>query len=69
MFLHVPIHGAQFHLPPEVDVHRALLHSGIDEFIRRVSQLEKKMWIERGLKHLGQTEMCGGEEKEDEKEC
>lgn len=40
VFLHVPVHGAQLHLPPEVDVHRALLHRGVDELVRRVSQLQ-----------------------------
>lgn len=33
VFLHVPVHGAQLHLPPEVDIHRALLHCGVDELI------------------------------------
>lgn len=40
VLLHVAIHGAQLHLPSEVDIHRALLHCGVDELIRRVTQLE-----------------------------
>lgn len=33
VFLHVPVHGAQLHLPSEVNIHRALLHCGVDELI------------------------------------
>lgn len=33
VFLHVPVHGAQLHLPSEVDIHRTLLHCGVDELI------------------------------------
>lgn len=33
VLLHVPVHGAQLHLPPEVDVHRALFYSCIDELV------------------------------------
>lgn len=33
VLFHVPVHGAQLHLPSEVNVHRALLHCGIDELI------------------------------------
>lgn len=39
VLLHVPVHGAQLHLPPEVDVHRALLHRRVDEFVGGVPQL------------------------------
>lgn len=40
VFLHVPVHGAQLHLPSEVDVHRALLHRGVNELIGGVAQLK-----------------------------
>lgn len=33
VLLHVPVHGAQLHLPSEVDIHRTLLHCGVDELI------------------------------------
>lgn len=33
VFLHVPVHGAQLHLPSKVDIHRTLLHCGVDELI------------------------------------
>lgn len=33
VFFHVPVHGAQLHLPPEVDVHGALLYSCVDELV------------------------------------
>lgn len=39
VLLHVAVHGAKLHLPPKVDVHRALLHCGVDELVRRVPQL------------------------------
>lgn len=39
VLLHVPVHGAQLHLPPEVDVHRALLHRGVDELVGGIPQL------------------------------
>lgn len=42
MFLHVPVHGAQLHLPSEVDIHRTLLHCGVDELIGWVTQLEAR---------------------------
>lgn len=42
VLLHVPVHGAQLHLPSEVDVHRALLHRGINELIGGVAQLKGK---------------------------
>lgn len=40
VFLHVPVHGAQLHLTSEVNIHRALLHCGVDELIGRVPQLQ-----------------------------
>lgn len=40
VFLHVSVHGAQLHLPSEVDIHRTLLHCGVDELIWWVTQLE-----------------------------
>lgn len=33
VLLHVPVHGAQLHLPPEVDIHRALFYSCVDELV------------------------------------
>lgn len=42
MFLHVPVHGAQLHLPSEVDIHRTLLHCGVDKLIGWVTQLEAR---------------------------
>lgn len=33
VLLHVPVHGAELHLSPEVDIHRTLLHCGVDELI------------------------------------
>lgn len=42
MFLHVPVHRAQLHLPSEVDIHRTLLHCGVDELIGWVTQLEAR---------------------------
>ncbi len=33
VLLHVPVHGAQLHLPSEVDIHRTLFHCGVDELI------------------------------------
>ena len=39
VLLHVAVHGAKLHLPPKVDVHGTLLHRGIDELVRWVSQL------------------------------
>lgn len=33
VFLHVPVHGAELHLSSKVDVHRTLLHCGVDELI------------------------------------
>lgn len=42
VLLHVAVHGAKLHLPPEVDVHGTLLHRGVDELVRWVSQLQKE---------------------------
>lgn len=42
VLLHVAVHGAKLHLPPEVDVHGALLHRGVDELVRWVSQLHEE---------------------------
>ncbi len=33
VLLHVAVHGAKLHLPPEVNVHGALLHRGVDELV------------------------------------
>ena len=44
MLLHVAVHGTKLHLPPEIDVHRALLHRGVDELIRGVPQLQVGGW-------------------------
>lgn len=41
VLLHVAVHGAKLHLPPEVDIHGALLHRGVDELVGWVSQLHK----------------------------
>lgn len=42
VLLHVAVHGAKLDLPPEVDVHGALLHRGVDELVRWVSQLHEE---------------------------
>lgn len=42
VLLHVAVHGAKLHLPPEVDVHGALLHRGVDELVGWVSQLDEE---------------------------
>lgn len=42
MLFHVAVHGAELHLPPEVDVHGALLHRGVDELVRGVSELKRR---------------------------
>jgi len=42
VLLHVAVHGAKLHLPPEVDVHGALLHRGVDELVGWVPQLHEE---------------------------
>lgn len=33
VLLHVAVHSTKLHLPPEVDIHRTLLHCGVDELV------------------------------------
>lgn len=49
VLFHVAVHGAQLNLTPEVNVHRALLHRGVDELVWWISQLQENSTSESVL--------------------